>query len=338
LAVAFTVRYNALYYPLITALAYLLSCRSGWVKLAGIMLPVLLIAWFVRFTIQKNYEVTGQKQFSIFSGWQLANNALYMFPYTDAYRLQVPEQTRPLHEITKNYFASAAPQQWHQSPADGAYYLRHRAAPLKSYLELLEKKYRFADNIQAWGVVAPTYSTYGEFLIMKYPAAFIQYYIMPNVFTYFFPPLEKLKRYNLGTNEVNPIAAQWFRYPKPAVKAASIDLQGKVLAIFPVLFLLINMALGTGLVWLAVNDGLPLMPKHMKMALIPVCGLILVNFFFSVFASPVVFRYQALPMIIMLAFGLIICEYAFKTGIQNSGYNKRPLVGNTGSQISLSIR
>jgi hypothetical protein len=308
------------------------------VKVAGIMLPVLLIAWFVRFTILKNYEVTGQKQFSIFSGWQLANNALYMFPYTDAYRLQAPEQTRYLHEMTKNYFASLPPEQWHQSPADGAYYLRHKAAPLKSYLELLEKKYRFADNIQAWGVVAPTYGTYGKFLIMKYPAAFVQYYIMPNAFTYFFPPLEKLKRYNLGTNEVNPIAVQWFRYPKPVIKVASMDLQGKVLAIFPVLFLLINMALGGALVWLMVNDGLPLVPKHMKIALMLICCLLLANFSFSVFASPVMFRYQVLPMIIMLAFGLIIREYAFKTGIQNSGYNEHPLLGSTGSQISLSIR
>ncbi|HEY4064978.1 MAG TPA: hypothetical protein VGM30_23905 [Puia sp.] len=75
----FTIRYNAMIYPLIAALAIGLSRYTLRQKLLAIFLPVILIGGFVIYTGNVIKEITGIRQFSPFSGWQIANNALYMY-------------------------------------------------------------------------------------------------------------------------------------------------------------------------------------------------------------------------------------------------------------------
>lgn len=77
----FTLRYNAMFYPLISALVFLLSRRPLVWKLTGIALPLVFIFLFVQHTRKVADVMTGTPQFSIFGGWQLANNALYMYPH-----------------------------------------------------------------------------------------------------------------------------------------------------------------------------------------------------------------------------------------------------------------
>ncbi len=77
----FTIRYTALYFPLVSAIAFILSRQSVWLKLAGSLAPFFLIVPFVLITEQKTKAATGTAQFSVFGGWQIANNALYMYSH-----------------------------------------------------------------------------------------------------------------------------------------------------------------------------------------------------------------------------------------------------------------
>ena len=67
------------HYPVIS-LAVFILCRCKWYyKVAGLAFSVVLIGWSVLYTISETQRVTGTQQFSPFGGWQLANNALYMY-------------------------------------------------------------------------------------------------------------------------------------------------------------------------------------------------------------------------------------------------------------------
>jgi hypothetical protein len=59
LTLAFTIRYSALYYPLVVILALILSRQSVKLKLAGISLPILLMMVFVQYTSNQAASVTG---------------------------------------------------------------------------------------------------------------------------------------------------------------------------------------------------------------------------------------------------------------------------------------
>jgi hypothetical protein len=51
-------------------------------------MPLLVIGTFVAYTRDKMEQLTGISQFSPFGGWQLANNALYMYGHIYQERLE----------------------------------------------------------------------------------------------------------------------------------------------------------------------------------------------------------------------------------------------------------
>lgn len=107
LFIAFTVRYNALFYPFIAAITLFQGKKSLGYRLGGIILSFLLIGCFVLYTGNKYYELTGYKQFTPFTGWQTANNALYAFRYVDSLkRVNVPAKFQALDKIVRTYFDS----------------------------------------------------------------------------------------------------------------------------------------------------------------------------------------------------------------------------------------
>jgi len=299
LAIAFTVRYNAMYYPLITALAYLISRRPRWAKLAGIALPTLLIFAFVTFTRQKNYEMTGHRQFSVFSGWQLANNALYMYPHIKVDTAALPEDTKQLNLLAKKFFDTIPPKiKAVISPSQGAFFIKYPTAPLKEYArEHYDETKDSTGGIKSWGSVSGTFATFGKHMMQQYPGPFTRHYLLPNTWTYLLPPLEKLEIYNLGLPTIQPVAGHWFHYATLQVRAISPTIQGVILFYFPLIFLVVNLVLLVGAIWLMLAGGLPALPLGQRRLVLLVGVYLLVNMAFSIFSSPVVFRYQVLPLI-----------------------------------------
>ena len=65
-------------------MVFILSRQSRIYKLAGIVLGTGLVLVSILYTSQKMHTITGKRQFSAFGGWQLANNALYMYEHVPA--------------------------------------------------------------------------------------------------------------------------------------------------------------------------------------------------------------------------------------------------------------
>jgi len=131
--------------------------------------------------------------------------------------------------------------------------------------------------------------------------------LLPNAFYYFVPPLEKLAVYNLESYKIYPVAQYWFDYPKDEVKAISLHLQKGILMFFPALFGVMNLIYLWALFSLIRAGKFKTEAGHLKVVVLLFTCLLLVNAAFGILASPLVFRYQVFPMVLLIIFlGLLI--------------------------------
>jgi hypothetical protein len=297
----FTVRNNAMYYPFISALAFVLSTQRIWIKATGIILGSALVLIFINNQRNAAYAITGKHQYSLFTGWQLANNALYMYKQIEVDSTQLPsEASRDLDHITKQFFKNTPPDmQDILSEYVANFFIRQSEAPLKQYYK---QHFKPADryNVAAdWGKASIVFEEYGSYLIRHYPLAFARYYMLTNAKNYCLPPLEKLEVYNLGRDSVDPIAQYWFDYKSKKVTAVSATIQGKILFPFTPLFLVMNILFIICIIAKKPNNKI----------LILITAFLAINFAFSVFATINVLRYQFFPMIVCFTFTLLLIEW-----------------------------
>lgn len=311
LFLSFTIRNNAYYYPFITAICYLISDHKRWLKSAGIAFPTLLIFSFIIHTRNAAFKLTGVKQFSLFTGWQLANNALYLYDKIKVDSSKLPSQeSRKLNDYSSQFY-SQMPSDFHKnilSDYVGNFFIRQPESPLKFYLYT---KYKITDNssgIIAWGKASKVYGEFGKHIIMNYPIAYARYFMLLNLNNYFLPPLEKLETYNLGLDEVDPIAAEWFHYSSTKVTSVGNNAQKWILLIFPKLFLVLNLYIFIGIVWFLIRKQYNKVSPQFNRILAITIIFQAANLVFCAFATIVVLRYQVFPMIIGFAFVLLLTE------------------------------
>ncbi len=307
LFLCFTVRSNAYYYPLISVVAFLLSNFKLKLKLLGIFLPFVFIVPFIIHTRNIAYEMTGARQFSILGGWVLANNALYMYQHikVDSNRLPSAE-TKALDNLSKNYFKHLRPEFDDYLTAYVAnYFIRQPEAPLKQYYSIYFNPNDEYESIEAWGKAAVVFEDYGSYLIKNYPFSFARYFVIRNIRNYFLPPLEKLEVYNLGLDEIYPIAQDWFHFKSKKVSSISKTGQGKLLYLYPMFFFFINLYFLGNILWLLINKKITQIATPLKLYSILISCFLLINFCFSIMATINVFRYQFFPMIICFSFAVL---------------------------------
>jgi hypothetical protein len=330
LAALFTIRYTAIYYPLAAALAIGLSRYSIKEKIGAILLPVALIAVIIVHTGEVTRQMTGISQFAPFSGWQLANNALYLYghvnrqPAASPDMNPVPSRFARLDSMTRRFFKTDTITRHGRTkimtytgptvfevPYPGIYYLWSPNSPLIQYMGQHRDK-DTAAYFRNWASVAPLYADYGAWLIKTHPAAFLQYYCWPNLQRYALPPLEFMGRYNSGEDTVASVARVWFRYKDDRVRAVAPSFQHELLAFYPLLNLLVNLfflgMLGLFLTTRGAAKADPFFSRYVYV----MAGLWLFHFLFTVLASPVVLRYQLFIMIAGFSFSLLLAEFLVK--------------------------
>lgn len=314
IGIAFTMRYTAIYYPVVSIAAILLSGYKPLVKLAGIAAPWLLILPFIFYTQQKTKEVTGTPEFSVFGGWQMANNALYMYNYIEVDSTEVPAGTEALDRAAKLYFKNTFPTAPPIKAIQGTFFIKVPNAILKPYQAEALKNKKVESSLQAWGIVSPVYKAYGTWLIKKYPLAFARHYLWLNTENYLWPYLEKFGSYNIGQRTVGRNAVKWFNLESNVVTLrTSIGFPGYIYGIFPLLFLLLNIAfVFLGIAYLRSKTYKTAQPFVNKTLLLTTVFL-LVNFGFSIFATPVVLRYQIIALLLLLCYCLVLLQY-LRTG------------------------
>jgi len=198
------------------------------------------------------------------------------------------------------------------------FFIRQPEAPLKQYMERKYKNTPDYGSVEQWGKVAPVFAQYGLFLIKRHPLAFARYYLLVNTKNYFLPPLEKLEIYNLGTNEIWPIAAYWFDLHSLKVTCVSKTLQGTLLFIYTVVFAILNLYFVVALSLFIKKSIWKTCAKELNYTILVVVGFLLLNFLFSVFANIIVIRYQVFPMILLLAFMMLLTDQ-----LELAGYAKK---------------
>jgi len=317
LLACFTVRYNAIYYPLIAMLAFILSRQSWQRKVSGIGLGVLLVFGSFAYTSNKMQEVTGKRQFSAFGGWQLANNALYMYEHVPAAeRGPVPARFAKLEKMVREHMDTLSKVKLtREDSLTGYFYLWDGRGPLVQYMVRQYAKDSVTPAFKRWASEGPLYADYAMYLIRKYPVLFASEFLLPNSVKYAVPPPEFLGIYNMGGDSVGKLAKEWFNYRTQKVrdhnnKNARIG----VAAIYPYVGTLVNAFLLICVVGLAVFTGFKQGDKGLYRLLFLVLFFWVLNAGFSVFASPIVLRYQVFPILVAFCLGILAADAIVKWG------------------------
>lgn len=322
LFICITLSNVAYYYPFISIIAFLLSRQRIWVKLTGIMSPFVLIIPFILLTRNEAYKLTGTKQFSLSAGWQLANNAIYIFEYTDSVHFN-SIQSQEIDKRVRNFYNWAPRNVYEQlSSYPGDYFIRDSASPLKQYFFSHYKISSDSGKTISYGKASSIFRNYGSYQIEHNPAAYFWEFMLPNTKHYFLPHLERLKIYTQGQEHMDTMMQKWFAYKDTKITAFSTSLQGILLFVFPVFFLAINIfLLGSG-AWLLAKRKFQQAGVEFNRSIIMTGSFLLINFSFSVLVAIIIFRQQIFPMIVGFTISLLLIELMEEKAIQSNGIEK----------------
>jgi hypothetical protein len=327
LFIVFSVRYNALYYPIFSIAIVLISKVNLKLKTAYLIAVCLPVFAFIGYTTSLYNKKYDTNQFSPFGGWQLASNAMYMYAHVvPKSPRHVPLSLKTLHELTYHHMDSLNHVKPKFRPDEelGVYYLWDVKAPMKSYLI----KYSVGDSttpyLKRWAKLAPLYKKYGTWLIRQYPIEYGKYYLWPNLINYYSPSTEFLGYYNMDTDTIENVAVQWFKYKTNKVHGYSRNKKIDVTSIFPTILAVINVVFIAGFIGFFFISGFKRVNTVSKKLLVLLLLVWISNLLFSVIASPIVLRYQVFPFIFTATFATIILSHLLKeskTDDQNESSN-----------------
>jgi hypothetical protein len=311
LVMIFNIRYVALYYPAVAAIAFFLMRRGIVFRLVGVATSVAVVVVFSSWIKSITKRETGAAIFSAFSGWQIASNALHLYPHIPVDTEGLPsEESRVLAGYVRNYFDSAGPSVLGGGSQATTAYMWEKGLPLHRYLDGYRRQHP-APYFIAWNRVAVVFTGYGYHLVREHPLAFGRYYLWPSAKTYFNTPLDVYAVYNEGRTDVDSVAARWFGYKRTRLKVVSATLQGKLLAWIPALYIFLNIGFLLSALLLLPVRGLRRRFPEFVLCYRLAAAYLLANAAFCIFASPTVLRYQVLPVILLFMFG--ICALHFVT-------------------------
>ena len=318
LFICFTVRYNALLYPFIFLFVLFFTAVKMKVKLLGIGLAVLFVGSFIIYNCDKYKELTGHWQYSPFSGWQLANNAMYAYRYVDsAERKPVLKKFVVLDNMVRTYFDTSHNPFTHPEILQkaGTVYMWTPTLTLFKYRNSLFTHDSTASELKKFSSMGPFYTQYGLYIISKYPVHFLEQFVWPNACKYYAPPVEFLEAYNSGENSVKPLAVQWFGFKSAKVTVRLKDLNVHLLNYYPILTGTVNVIYLLSLLCL-----LSLQFFRHKTSIRNSISLAtffwLCNAFFTIFSSSAALRFQAFPIILITVFASVAIDHMFKIAIQ----------------------
>jgi hypothetical protein len=302
LALIFNIRYVALYYPAVAAIAFFLMRKDLLFKVVGITTSIVVVLAGIFFIKSITRQQTGAPIFSAFSGWQIANNALHIYPYIPVDTQGLPSaESKILAGYVKVYFDGAGPELIKKGRSATTAYMWMRGSPLHQYMFAWQKQHSVSYFI-AWNRVAVVLTEYGYHLVRKHPLAFGRYYLWESAKSYFYTPLDVYAVYNEGNKDADVVAKDWFHYKSARLRVSSATIQRRLLGWIPALYIILNVVgVVAALLFLRVRE---LRQRHPEFTLCLrlICAYLLANAAFCIFASPTVLRYQVLPVILLFVF------------------------------------
>jgi hypothetical protein len=320
LFIAFTIRYNAIIYPLIALIAFFISELPLRKKITGCFAGVLLCGIFVFFTSYQYKKLTGYWQFSPFTGWLMTNNAMYAYRYVNsAQRKPVPIKFLAFDNMVRQYFDST--RNTKKFPAEAmqasTVYMWSRALPMFKYRDSLFRKdtiKTIGNEFKKWAGMGPFYKQYGLNIIKLYPWYFIKYFIWPNAKKYYALPIEFLESYNSGRHNVSEETKVWFGYKTTNVKTRTKDNIAWILSFYPILSGIINLTALCLLIFYLILKGWNYEILFKKMVILG-GSIWLINACFTICISSAALRFQSFPLILTTLLVVILVDWMFKSMI-----------------------
>ena len=167
LFVLFDLRYNALYFPIITAFAFIVSGGKIIWKISGLGLSIIVIAVLMEYTSLEMEKMAGVRQYAYSNGWKQASNGLYIYEhYYKNDSKPVPIQFRELDSLVRDYFNK--PHQNvsllypDQEITLGSYYMAVGGTPLYSYMQQKSGYKDWSLDFHRTAPYGPLYRAYGN--------------------------------------------------------------------------------------------------------------------------------------------------------------------------------
>jgi hypothetical protein len=270
----------------------------------------------VLLTREATYRRTGTRVFTAFSAWQIANNALHVYPYIEVDNASLPgADMQELDRCVKAYFDTAGPRLRAGNPTVTADYMWNMDSPLKYYYALIRNR-EHSSHFIAWTKVAPLYTRYGYYLILRHPLLFTKYYLLPGTAQFFWPPLEVLGNFNDAQPTIDPAAQSWFHFDSPRVYARWTVLQPIMMSPYRILYLLENILCVLAILHFCLSGNvrkriLAEYPSFSR-AWIVIATFFVVNAGFFIYAAANFFRYQVIPFLVLMPFIVIYASIALK--------------------------
>jgi hypothetical protein len=275
---------------------------------------VLLIGGFIIYNGNEYKQLTGKWQYSPFSGWQLANNAMYAYRYVDsANRLPVEKQYAKLDNMIRKYFDTTRNPFAHPEGLLKAstVYMWDPHSPLYRYRDGLFVHETTASELKKWASMGPFYSKYGLYIIRKYPAFYIQDFIWPNICKYYAPPVEFLDHYNSNEDSIKQPALLWFNIKNPKALIRVKTLEVKMLDYYPIMAGIANVVFLLNTICLVIL-GFFRQRTPNRDSIILIALFWLANAFFTILASSVALRFQAFPVILVTMSSFLLIDLMVK--------------------------
>jgi hypothetical protein len=307
---SFSVRYYAVFYPLVTIPLILFSKFSWRTKLAGIGLGCLLFFSFIGYTSHLFKKQDGVRVFSPFSGWQLANNALMMYRHVPQRESDTaPAELQSFHQYIVRELDSLQFLNAFTDRQMVAFFPWSAKSPLVTYARISSVQYPTVEDIRKWVTVSRLYHDYGVFLIKKHPGPFFRYYVVQGIDWFIHPKVEFNNVFPSGGQLVPVSVMNWFGYESTWLNYSpsgiwSITYFSQFIAILNLLFVI------SLLVYFL--RGYNNIKKDIACKAIQFAGTFwILNFLFIIFTAPAVLRYHLSIMVLDIAFIPVIIERIF---------------------------
>ncbi|MCW3121823.1 MAG: hypothetical protein JWQ38_1315 [Flavipsychrobacter sp.] len=310
LVLCFELRYAAMFFPVVAIVAFICSSSSLPYKAIGILLTVSVIFFCVDRQTKLNKEATDTEIFSGFSGWQIANNALYCYKHVDVDNNDLPSvQLQTLDKIVKRYIDTVGVQDGEL----GSSYIWHNLSPLKMYCRLVEHKNKILYS-SAWFSISPMLDEYGWYIIRHFPGAYVKYYILPNTVKFFYPDREALVNYNSDNLTLPEETKKWFEMDINKLECKLPGLQKGIISMFPAISMLLNL-FNIGALFVFCNRHRKVWGKvnrEIKVMFITWAAFYCCFMVFSILASPVNLRFMDPIFVLGVIMPVILLGYSVK--------------------------
>jgi hypothetical protein len=185
------IRLAGLVYLVFSSLVFFIWLKD--VRRSVVNVAILFFCWLCVYSFHLHWakKVYGTAVYSSFSGWNSANDALYIQRHIKADTGSIRDpQTRQLYSYFSHYLDTCAidPQ------PIGSDYLWVDKSPLN----VLRRKWKDSLKIEddaIWAALAPGFGKYGRYVQTHFPIAYIRWYMGPGLGSLITPHNEELQDY-----------------------------------------------------------------------------------------------------------------------------------------------